>query len=291
MVRTASMVRALLLTAACAASACGSSILIAHDDRTYQTAIAQYRRTRELVRASLAPDDEQAMFMQAEGMFRYRFLPPPRSSASVVAQVAASAIDLPVLESLSGSFDLQALRLKTYDGAVHIWESLLANAPATKLRDLALYRLGWAYRNTQVSGFKRESKDAFDELAKSTSSPLAPVAAAARATPYKSTGAATAWSIIPGAGQIYAGANASGIARLAVAVAAAAAVIAPAIVAYERRANLTWHHDWPLLASGIIGATVLTVDYSSSYDDAVRRVIERNEQTEAAFEAAHPDAP
>ena len=275
---------------ACALAACSSSVLIARDDHMYQTAIAHYRRTRELVRATLAPEDEQAMFMQAEGLFRYRFLPPPRSKASFAAQIAASAIDLPVLESVSGAFDLQALRLKTYDGAVQIWESLLADVPATPLRDLALYRLGWAYRNTQVSGFKRESQDAFAELSKSDS-PLAGLAGAARATPYKSTGVATAWSIIPGAGQIYTGAYASGIARMAVAAAATAMIIVPSVVAYERRSSLSWHNDWPLLVTGIVGATILTIDYSTSYDDALRRVIERNEQIEAAFESGHPDAP
>jgi hypothetical protein len=284
------VLRAILAMLLCAVTACSGSVLIARDDHTYRTAIARYRRTREAVRASLAPDDEQAMFMQAEAMYRYRFLPPPRSSASFAAQVAASAIDLPVLESVSGSFDLQALRLKTYDGAVQLWESLLANSPTTSLRDITLYRLGWAYRNTQVSGFKRESKDAFDELAKSDSA-LAPLAVAARATPSKSTGAATAWSIIPGAGQIYTGAYGSGITRLAVALAATAMIIVPVVVAYERRSDLAWSRDWPLLVTGIAGATVLTVDYSSSYDDAVRRVIEHNEQVEAAFEAAHTDAP
>ena len=284
------MRRSLIAAIACATTGCSSSILITRGDDKYHAAIARYRRTRQLVQASLAADDEQAIFMQAEGMFRYRFLPPPRSKASYAAQLAASAIDLPVLESLSGSFDLQTLRLKTYDGAVHIWESLLANSPTTRLRDLALYRLGWAYRNTQVSGFTRESKDAFDELAKS-SSQLAPLAVVARATRYKTTGAATAWSIIPGAGQIYVGAYGSGITRIAVALAATAMIVVPALTAYERRADLTWHHDWPLLVTGIVGATILTIDYSSSYDDALRRVIEYNEQVEAAFEATHPEAP
>ena len=49
--------------------------------------------------------------------------------------------------------------------------------------------------------------------------------------------------------------------------------------------------DWPLLVTGIAGAIILATDYSSSYQDALRAVLEYNERSEAAFENSHPAAP
>jgi len=45
---------------------------------------------RQLVAASQAPDDDQAMFVQAEGLFRYRFAPPGRGFGSYLAQTMAA---------------------------------------------------------------------------------------------------------------------------------------------------------------------------------------------------------
>jgi hypothetical protein len=46
-----------------------------------------------------------------------------------------------------------------------------------------------------------------------------------------------------------------------------------------------------LLAASIGGLAVLSFDYTTSYQDAMRGVIEWNERAQAAFEDAHPDAP
>ena len=66
-------------------------------------------------------------------------------------------------------------------------------------------------------------------------------------------------------------------------------IVVPAGIAYERRHDLSWSRDWPLILIGAV--TILTSDYSSSYADAQRAVLDFNEQHEAAFEDAHPDAP
>jgi hypothetical protein len=275
-----------------ALAGCGGSVLIARDDDTYRRAIAHYRRTREALTRLAAPEDEQAMFMQAEGLFRYRFAPPSRSAGSYVAQLAASAIDLPALESVAGSLDLYSLRLKSYDGAVQLWETLLAIDGESALKPLALYRLGWAYRNTMASGFPRDSQAAFDELVASCpNSSLGNLARTARYIPWKSPGSATAWSVVPGLGQFYVGAYRSGLARLGIALVSATMIAVPAVLAYQRRADLEWGRDWPLLVSGAAGAMILTIDYSSSYQDALRRVLDYNERLEAAFEDAHADSP
>ncbi len=285
-------VRRLVLVVTLASLGCGRSVLIRRDDATYRRAIAHYQRTRQLVAQTLAPDDDQAIFMQAEGLYRYRFSPPGRGLASLTAQVGASLIDLPVLEAFAGSLDLYSLREKTNDGAVQLWETLLEQAPATPLRPLTLYRLGWAYRSTIASGFPGSSELAFDQLAKSyPDSPLAPLARDAQRVASKSAGAATAWSIVPGLGQMYLGEYGSGSLRLAVALASAAMIVVPAVLAYERSSELSWSHDWPLLVTGVAGATILAIDYSVSYEDAVRGVIEFNERREAEFEDAHPQAP
>ena len=86
------------------------------------------------------------------------------------------------------------------------WETLLDRNPATPLRALALYRLGWAYRNHIVTGFVGSSDVVFSALVKGyPGSELAALATAAKQVPSKSPTTAAAWSILPGAGQIYAG--------------------------------------------------------------------------------------
>lgn len=279
-----------LLVLALVLAGCSHSVLIPRGDDTYRRAIVHYQRTRQLVAASFASDDDQTMFMQAEAMFRYRFAP-HRSTGALFAELAASATDLPMLEAVAGSLDLFALRLKTNDGAIQLWESLLDRNPTTPLRALALYRLGWAYRNHTVTGFVGSTDVVFDALARDfPGSELAQLGVAAKRTPHKSPTTATAWSIFPGAGQIYAGETGNGLVRLGVAAAAAAAIIVPSVVAYQRN-DLNFSNDWPLLVSGVVGATVLAVDYTNSYQDALRAVLEYNERSERAFEDEHPDAP
>jgi hypothetical protein len=271
---------------------CGQSVLIHKSDPSYRRAIEHLQHTRQLVTESLAPDDDQAIFLQAESFFRYRFAPPGKSFGSYLAQATASIIDLPVLDSLAGSLDLYSLRIRTNDGAVQLWETLLARNPSTPLRPLTLYRLGWAYRKSIASGFPGSSEMAFDELiTKQPGSSLAPIAAQAKRVPWKSQASATAWSIVPGLGQIYAGESASGAIRLSIAVAAATAVIVPSVLALQRGSELSFRQDWPLLMVGVVGASALAIDYSSSYQDAQRAVVDFNERREAEFEDSHPTAP
>jgi hypothetical protein len=284
--------RAAVVAAVALATSCAHSVLIARDDTTYRRALERYRRMRQLVTQTLAPDSEQDEFMMAEGLFRYRFAAPQRNPVSYVAEIGASLVDIPALEALAGSLDLFSLRLKTNDGAVQLWETLLANDPTTPLAPLALYRLGWAYRKTVVSGLPRDSDRAFDALIKQhPESELVPLAVAAKQVLWKSPGKATAWSLVPGLGQIYVGEYGSGVARFAIAMAAAAAILVPAAIAYERRDDLSWNHDWPLLVSGVVGGMVLTIDYERSYEDALRGVIELDERREAEFEDVHWEAP
>ena len=270
---------------------CGGSVLIPKGDTTYRRALEHYQRTRRLVEASLAPDDDQAMFMQAEALYRYRFTFPHRSTGAVLAELAASATDLPMFEAVAGSLDLSALRLRTSDGAIQLWETLIARNPTSPLRPLALYRLGWAYRNHIVTGFVGSSDVVFDALVKGyPGSANTALDTTAKQVPNKSPTTAAAWSILPGAGQIYAGEYRNGAIRLAVAAAAATALIVPSVIAYQRH-DLDVSDDWPLLVSGIAGATVLAVDYTNSYQDALRAVLEVNERSERAFEDAHRGAP
>ena len=275
----------------CALAGCGGSALIRRDDEAYRRSLEHLQRTRQLVAESQAPDEDQAIFLQAEGLFRYRFAPPGRGFGSYLAQTMAAAVDFPVLDSLAGALDLYSLRLKSYDGAAQLWETLLARSPSTPLRPLALYRLGWAYRNSIASGLPGGSDQAFDELARHAGSPLAPLAAEARQTAWRSQGRATALSLVPGMGQIYAGETRNGAVRLAIALVASGMVLVPGVIAFERRNDLSWGRDWPLLVTGIAGAIILTTDYSSSYQDALRAVLEYNERSEMAFENSHPAAP
>ncbi len=276
-----------------AVAACSSSVTIRRDDASFGRARDRLARTQaELDRAS-APPEEKLRFMQGEAFYRYRFAFPQRGLGGNLAQAAAVIVELPALQSLAGSLDLLDLRLRSYDAATQLWESLLIDHPATALRPLVLYRLGWAYRNVGVAGLPRESgTEAFDLLIHDyPGTPLANVAMAAKVIPWKSKGRAAGLSLIPGLGQMYVGEHLNGTIRLAIALASAAMIIVPVTIAYGRRDELTWGHDWPLLATGLGGLFIINIDYTTSYQDAQRGVVQFNERAEEAFEREHPDAP
>ena len=287
------MFRGLLaaIVALCACTAPGTNI--PREDKVFASALQRYQRTRTLVDKDAVGAPEVPIFMMAEGICRYQLQFPHRGFGVYAAQAVAVALELPALQAVAGSLDLFALRLKSADGAVQLWETLLAWYTRTTLAPLTLYRLGWAYRNASASGFPRESgKEAFDELLlKYPQSPLVPLVMQANKVPWKSTEAATAWSVLPGLGQMYVGEYGNGAVRLAVALSAAAMIVAPVAIGYNRRSELEWRGDWPLLLSAVLGFVILNVDYTVSYEDAIRAVIQFNEREQARFEARHPEAP
>jgi hypothetical protein len=276
-----------------AQAGCATSPVIKREDPVLDNSEQRLARTEAAVERLQPPPDERRLFMQAEGLYRYRFEPPPRSLANSLAVVAAATTDLPAFQALAGSLDLFDLRLRSYDGAVHLWETLLSRHPQSVLRPLTLYRLGWAYRNAGATGLPRASgTEAFDELAKvAPTSPLTALAAQARQTPSKSKDTATAMSMVPGLGQVYVGEYLSGAVRFTVGLASTAMIVLPVYVAYKRRQDLTWSRDWPLLAVGLGGLIFLSIDYTVSYQDALRSVVEHNDRVEADFEARHPEVP
>jgi hypothetical protein len=272
---------------------CGGSVLVRPDDRVFQGAQQRLAATVERLDRERPEPEERALFLQAEALYRYRFEAPRRGAAAYLAQGAAAVVDFPALQSLAGSLDLVDLRLRMSDGSVQLWETLLERYPRSRLRPLTLYRLGWAYRSTGVTGLPRESGDeAFLALTREApGTPLALLAADARTTPWKSKSTATGLSLIPGLGQFYVGERWNGSVRLAIALASVAMIAAPIIVAYDRRQDLSWHRDWPLLAVGVGGLAVLSIDYTAAYQDAMRGVVEYNERVEDQFQARHPEAP
>jgi hypothetical protein len=274
-------------------SACSSSVAIRDDDPLFRRARERLARTQAEVDRTTAAADEKLLFMQGEGFYRYRFTFPGRGLGGHLAQAAAVLIELPAFQTLAGSLDVMELRLRSYDAATQLWERLLAERPATPLRSLLLYRLGWSYRNAGVAGLPRESgEEAFDLLIRDNpGAPLADLARQAKRVPAKSKSRATGFSIVPGLGQMYAGEYLNGSVRLAVALAAAAMIVVPAVIAYGRRDDLGWSGDWPLLATGLGGLFILSIDYTTSYQDALRAVVQFNERAEEVFERDHPAAP
>ena len=284
----------LVLALLCQTTACShSSVIIPRDDRVFGTALARFERTERAVSQVAPGAPESPLFMMAEGLYRYRLEFPKRSLGVYFAQAAAVAIELPALQSIAGSLDLFQLRLKTSDGAVQLWETLLLWYPRSALRPFTLYRLGWAYRNTSVGGLPRQSGDeAFDELIRDfPRSPLSSLARDAKNAPWKSTDAATAWSLIPGVGQMYVGEYGNGSARLAVGLTSVAMILVPGVIGFGRRDDLSWGHDWPLLATAVGGLILLSVNYSLAYEDAIRGVVEFNEREQQRFDLGHPEAP
>jgi hypothetical protein len=284
----------LLLTISMLLSSCsGSSVLINADDKTFQENESRLEKVTTLVKKTGASPAEQTLFLQAESFYRYRFEPPERGRNTFLAEAAGALTDFPAFQALAGELDLQDIRLKSSDAAIQLWETLLKRYPNTSIRPLTLYRLGWAYRNSGVSSLPRENpNDAFGELVKtSPTSSLAALARDAEQIPYKSKETASGWSIIPGGGQFYVGETGNGMVRLGVALAAVAAVVIPVVIASRRGSDLSWKHDWPLLGTGVLGLSVLSFDYTSSYEDAMRAVVQWNEKHESDFNQAHPDAP
>ena len=87
------------LVLAASLSACAHSVLVHPDDDTYRRAIDHFRNVRTLVAASLAPDDEQLMFLQAEALFRYRFVIPNHSVGSELAvRLTAAGHDVAMVD-------------------------------------------------------------------------------------------------------------------------------------------------------------------------------------------------
>ncbi len=274
-------------------SACATSVLIHPDDAAFNDAQQRLEHTVKIVDELEPSPSERNLFLQGESFYRYRFEPPPKGVEPYLAEGAAAIMDFPGFQSLASSLELLDLRYRAYDSAIQLWETLLTRYPLTNLKSLTLYRLGWAYRNAGARGFPRESPDsAFDQLIKEDpKSPLSALAHEAKSILWKSKTTATTMSVIPGLGQMYVGETRNGLIRLGVAVAALAAVIAPVYVAAHRGSDLAWNHDWPLLATGLGGAIVLSFDYTSSYEDAMRGVVQWNERAEAEFNHLHPEAP
>jgi hypothetical protein len=274
---------------------CAGSVLIRSDDRTFARAQVRLERTRRLVETTPGAEPDAALFLQAESLYRFRFEAPSRGAGNYLAQGLAVAIEFAPLQALAASAGMFELRLRTYDGAAQLWETLLARRPASALKPLALYRLGWAYRSLNTSGFPREEPgDAWKELAREVpASPLVPLARAAAAVPYRAQDTAIELSLVPGAGQMYAGEWGNGVARLAVALAAAAVAVVPIVVLYDRwkkdqftqRENLAW------AGTSVLGIILLNVAYTTAYQDAQRAAVEYNERAEARFEDEHPEAP
>jgi hypothetical protein len=276
-------------------AACSGSVLVRPDDATFAEATRRYARTEAQVAAEAPRAPEAPLFMQAEAFYRYRFEPPARSFGNLLMQALAVATEFAPLQALAASAGMFELRLRAHDGAVQLWEGMLARHPGTPLRPLTLYRLGWAYRSVSTDGFPRDtSEEAFEALLRDhPTSPLAPLAREALTVPYKTQETAIGLSIVPGLGQMYAGEYANGAARLGLALAFAALAVVPIVVLYRRYDddNLRWRRDWPWLATSLGGIILLNVAYTTAYQDAQRAAVQWNERAEAAFDRRHPDAP
>lgn len=283
----------LALIASFLAGCASPSVLIRKGDPQFNESQKRLQHTIKLVDETSATPEEKALFLQAESFYRYRFLPSAQSTGSFLVSAAASITDFPAFQSLAGSMSLLDLRIRASDSAIQLWETLLKQYPETPLHNLALYRLGWAYRNAAASGLpRRNPNQAFDELIHDQpGAKLAALAREAEHVSWKSKTTAETLSVIPGLGQFYVGETRNGVIRLSIATAAAVAVIVPIIAASRRRSELNWNHDWQLLASGLGGLIVLSFDYTSSYQDAMRGVVQWNERSEAKFNTDHPQAP
>jgi hypothetical protein len=267
-------------------AACATSPLIRADDPEFRDAQERLAATRVRVQRDASSPEDASLFLQAESFYRYRWLFNLHDGRSYALQTVAAAVDFGPLSAFASSNGVGDLRLLAYDGAAQLFEAHLARFPQSPLAPLSLWRLGWAYRAGETEAFARGTDDVFSELVKRRDPIFSPLAASARATPWRSQDTAATLSILPGLGQIYAGETLNGVVRMALAIGFAALFTVPLVAAV--------HQDslgWKRLAASSAGLIGLQVDYTTSYQDAQRAALEFDEREEAAFLAAHPDAP
>lgn len=277
-------VAAVALASICAGCATASRPPLADDAKF--TAAEQHLAdsvNRLAAPTTLAPDE--VLFLQAESFYFYRTELRGPGAGSYLAQAAAAFTDFAALNVLAASQGPLELRLRAYDGAARLYSTLSTRYPESALRPMALYRLGWACRS--ASDESCGSDESFQALWRAyPGSALAERAREAARVPSKSLGAATAWSILPGAGQLYVGEVLNGTVRLSVAAGFGALTLVPIITMVSER-----KFGWLPTALSFLGLVGLQVTYTTSYQDAQRAVLDFNERQEAAFEAAHAGPP
>lgn len=271
--------------------ACTPSALLRPDDASFHTAHRELTRSVEATQPAASaepPAPDTVLWLQAESFYRYRFdLDTPRSTGSYVAQLAAAATDFAPLLVAASEEGMMDLRLHAYDGAAQLYEELLARYPDSRYRPLALYRLGWAYRSTLTEGFPRDSARALEQLQREyPDAPVAVLVPQLQDVPWKSQNTASVLSLIPGAGQMYVGETANGLARLGLSLGFAALAVVPLVSLAQER-----HLRWVPIILSTAGFAGLQVSYTAAYQDAQRAVLQFNERQEAAFAASHPEAP
>ena len=273
--------------AALLAVACARSPLIRPDDAEFRDAQQRLAATQEQARRDASSPAESALFLQAESFYRYRWsISSLHDGRSYALQTVAAALDFGPFSALASTNGVGDLRLQAYDGAAQLYEAHLAAYPHGGLAPLSLWRLGWAYRAGQSEGFPRNTDDVFAELIKRNDPLLSPLAAEARATPWRSQDTAVALSILPGLGQIYAGETLNGIVRMVLAAGFATLFAVPLIQAVNQDSL-----GWKRIAWSTAGFIGLQVIYTTSFQDAQRAALDFDEREEAAFMAAHPQAP
>ncbi len=257
--------------------------MVRPDDRTFEHAADHFRAQARCFTPPPAPDD--ALFLQAEALYYDRFELRAPGAHSYAAHLLAAATDFGPFLLLTSASGLLDLRLQSYNGAARLYEGLLVRYPRTRHRPIALYRLSWAYPNVTVSGLPRDREEVLREL-RTAPAPWPVLAAEAGRVELRSQDAAMAWSILPGAGQIYTGEVGNGAVRLSLALLSAAALVVP-IVYMAKHDELSWQAT----ALSIVGLIGLQISYTTAYQDAQRAVFEHNERAEEAFAATHPLAP
>ena len=275
--------------------ACAPSILIKKDDPTFNYARERFQKTAHLLQSENLSDtttienisEDKALFLQAESYYRYRLELQKPSARSLATKAIAATTDFAPLSVWAASTEINQLRMQSYNGAAQLYEAFLDRYPNSNLSVLAFYRLGWVYRNVSIEGYPRNEREAFEALIrKYPTSPYAPLAQEIMSIPFKSQGKATAWSLIPGAGQMYVGEWRLGAVHLSIATAFAAISIVPPIIMVKNQKL-----DWLGLGISLAGIVGLQVSYTIAYQDAQHRAINFNEHKEMEFENKHPEAP
>ena len=275
--------------------ACAPSVLIKKDDPKFEHARERFLKTVIQIQTEAHSDNigignisaDMALFLQAEAYNRYRLEMQEPSARSVATKALAATTDFAPLSVWAASTEINQLRMQSYNGAAQLYEAFLDRYPDSKLRPLALYRLGWVYRNVSIEGFPRNEQEALEELLrKYPASPYAPLAMEMNRIPFKSQATATAWSLIPGAGQMYVGDWTLGVIHLSIATAFAAISIVPPLLMVKNQKL-----DWLGLGISLAGIVGLQVSYTIAYQDAQHKAIRSNENQEMEFERKHPEAP
>lgn len=92
----------ILLLLNCTVACTATPLILRTPDAAIMRSQKRLIRTAQYVDQQKAAEPERILFLQAEGLYDYRFVFPSRDVSGYLAEVAAAVTDFPAFQSLAG---------------------------------------------------------------------------------------------------------------------------------------------------------------------------------------------